>query len=484
MSNQLGSILLYGYGMALEYAVATLRRALPAQIAITVVEDASCAGYDLFYGTVMPPVVYNFNLTAGLEEPDLILNSNTSLSYGTHYANWGSGLDWVQCFQLPLPIWSGVRFHHYLTRMGAPLEPFLPGAVAGRAGRFAHPPEDPKIALSRAEYGYLYSPDAIINLLKKATGAEGVHRIEGKISHVETSEKGIASVTLEEGQKLEADLFIDASGPSGTLISALNTHFEARYEVCHMASETPSSTGGGPLRMVEGHDFGWASSTPLRDRVLKSTICHPDNRDSALDFHGKASVKEFTLTTGRRDRAWAENCVAIGQASTIIDPLATTPFLLLMRDIERLASLIPPTTQMEVEAREYNRRYLNDCEHGELFHLAFFQTPDLPSSPFWQAVRDLGVSEKLERKITQFESRGDLVGYDLEPFNEQDWTILHFGMRRRAARHDVFIDHIDDAMIRKNLMMMGNATETLVQKMPPHGTYLNKMQNYLENNHG
>ena len=40
------------------------------------------------------------------------------------------------------------------------------------------------------------------------------------------------------------------------------------------------------------------------------------------------------------------------------------------------------------------------------------------------------IYDKLKRKITQFESRGVILQYDLEPFNNEDWTQIHLGMGR------------------------------------------------------
>ena len=64
------------------------------------------------------------------------------------------------------------------------------------------------------------------------------------------------------------------------------------------------------------------------------------------------------------------------------------------------------------------------------------------------AAREEPPHEKLAQKIAQFESRGVLVAFDLEPFNTEDWTILHHGMGRRPARYDRMADRIPEAETR------------------------------------
>lgn len=484
MTKPLTSVLLYGGGLALEYAVATLRRALPDTISITVVENDKCAKSDALYGTTMPPAAYIFNRAAGIEEPDILIKTNSALSYGTRYYNWGPNLDWVQCFNLSLPLWNGVRFHQYLGRMNEPLEPYLPGAAAGRRGRFAHPPEDKQIPLSRAEYGYQFSANEITSLLKQLTGSEGITRIEDTIADVENTDGEITSIRLTGGEELSSDLFVDVSGPDAGLIAQLSSAFEKSYDFTLLTSDVTAKPEVGPLREVQATETGWQAITPLRNKSLKTSVCALEDSKTAAKDHGASSLTTSAWSAGQRELAWVGNCVAIGSAASIIDPLTSAPFVMLMRDIERLVALIPHGLDMTVEAKEYNRRYGHDVEHALLFHMALFQTKNLPGGTYWEVLKNIATPEKLERKISQFISRGYLVNYDLEPFNEQDWTILHFGMGRRAKRHDVYIDHLDDSVIRKNLMMLRQSIESLVQKVPPHGTYMTKMQQYLERNYG
>ena len=88
-------------------------------------------------------------------------------------------------------------------------------------------------------------------------------------------------------------------------------------------------------------------------------------------------------------------------------------------------------------------------------------------------------SEKLSRKLTQYHHRGILVKYDLEPFNEQDWLILHSGMQRRPQTYDIVADQVPRAEMANQLNGMGNVIQQVVSQMPPHGIYLEKLMAYL-----
>jgi tryptophan halogenase len=134
---------------------------------------------------------------------------------------------------------------------------------------------------------------------------------------------------------------------------------------------------------------------------------------------------------------------------------------------------------MSVERREFNRRFAQDYEHAGLFNRALFEAQHLPEGPYWREARDEPVPEKLARKLEHFRRRGLLVAFDLEPFNAEDWTILHYGMGRSPARHDRFADQPPEGQVRQHLANMRREIETLVNAMPSHDEYMTNLRRYL-----
>jgi tryptophan halogenase len=153
--------------------------------------------------------------------------------------------------------------------------------------------------------------------------------------------------------------------------------------------------------------------------------------------------------------------------------------LLLQRDIERLLSLIPVSRDMSVERREYNRQSDEDYVHAEIFNRALFETRPVAETAYWRAACAEAMHEKLAQKIAQFESRGLLVAFDLEPFNPEDWTILHYGMGRRPARYDRIADRTSESEMRQFLTNMRLDIENLMKTMPRHSDYVASLIRYL-----
>jgi tryptophan halogenase len=441
---------------------------------------------DIFYGNLAPPTAYEFNLALGVSEPNLLLESDTAFSYGTHYTAWGARkLDWVQAFHLPLPVLEGVPFHHYLTQQGIEeLEPFLISAMAARRGAFAHPPEERNNRLARAEYGYHFDAENYGRLFETSAVQGGISRIEADIVDVNVVDGNIRAVHLSNGQSVTADLWVDATGPQAHLLSRAgaktlgNRHLAARL----VRTETVDTAGG--VTVLTGDADGWRAQTPLRSSVLSLTVT---DAKTALDLQADdraVATRSATAMIGRREVAWLGNCVAIGQAACVAEPLTPAPMILLQRDIERLLTLLPVADDMAVERREFNRQAEADHAHAGLFTRALFKTEPPAGSSYWRQASEEPDDERLLRKIEQFESRGLHVAFDLEPFSPEDWLILHYGMKRKPARYDRTADRADRAGVKAYLDSMRREIDGTVRAMPPHDAYLNGLTGYLRQNKG
>ena len=273
-------------------------------------------------------------------------------------------------------------------------------------------------------------------------------------------------MTMDDGRVVTADLYVDVSGPQASLLSVVSNDVPTGRRIAIGAEDLPADDQV-PLRTVRATRHGWESDTPLKGRTRRTKVGAPEAIDGPH------------ATLGRRSRAWVGNCVAIGQAAGVVEPLTPAPMLLLERDIERLLTLIPISGDTRVEAAEYNRRFAEDYDHAALFQQALFAAKGLPDGAYWQAACADPVPEKLARKLTMFERRGVLVAYDLEPFHPEDWLILHFGMGRRPARHDPLAARGDKAQVVAFLSTMAREIEQGVATLPPARIYRTQLEQYL-----
>lgn len=492
-------IVIAGNGLAANMTALALQQQLPPDIAVILVSSAKHADFDCLYGSTSAPNLYPFHLTLGVSEPDLLFNTNSTFCWGNYFDRWATtSCSWLQGFHLPFPAMRGVGLHHFVTRHGeSELASYLINAQADKTGKFAHPPEDNRHPLSRAEYGYQFDASALSALYASKLSSR-VTVVNASIADVvteplTTNSTGNISITglqLDNGQRLEADLYIDCTGPDARVYSALEQY--SQYAKSQQNNARPlfaihSTLQRGEAlpthRHVRAYEFGWQADTYLRDSIQRLTVCTPEHKSQAIDAHGAEASNAMAFSAGHRQQAWTGNCVAIGQAANVLEPPTPAPLMMLMRDIQRLLELIPVTNSMSAEATEYNRRFIADVEHTGLFQGALFALEHLPDSlpecTYWQQAAQFVQSEKLTRKLTQYHHRGVLVNYDLEPFNEQDWLILHSGMQRRPQTYDIVAGQVPPTEMVNQLNGMGNVIQQVVNQMPTHAIYLEKLMAYL-----
>ena len=473
-NNDLQHICIVGSGLAAAMSACALRKALPKKIRISVLKPSVNKQSDYLYGSVTSPQAYKFNLELGISEPDIILNTSSTFSFGTRYVDWGQHKkQWMQCFHLPFHAENGVYFHHYMTRHKALLTDYLISAQAALAGTFAHPPEsNPKSALSRAEYGYHFDPSEWaklwFNYFDSQYKGENIEIINADITDVKHDDQNIVSLQLSSQQRLKADFYIDCTGTESTLFSNLSQHFEVQREIAISVSREAAQQTGPAYRQIQATESGWRSITPLQDAALVMSLQEKLEGVSANEAH-------YSYKLGHRSKAWVGNCIGVGHAAYAFEPITAAPYMLLQKDITRLLELIPVSTHMQLESKEYNRRYCNDIEHTELFHKALYYEN-----------RDVGFTycDKLKRKLTQFSHRGVFATFDLEPFNEEDWAILHAGLGRVPAHYDKLADQISMNDMQAKLSAMKNGIAHMAKQMPPHHIYIQKFKQYLRENHG
>jgi tryptophan halogenase len=465
MSQQdISQFLVFGNTLAASMTVLALSNALPKSIKILWVRPTTSCPSDLLYGGITSPEAYQFNLLLGISEPQLILETDTTFTFGTRFNSWGNNnLTWMQCFHLPFAATSGVELHHLMTRHKASLGDFLISAQAALKGTFAHPPTDNlQSPLSRAEYGYHFDPSQWSAVFFDKIDKTRVNVINADIAPLKHSQDNIDYMQLEDGKKLQADLYIDCSGTGSKLLATLNNEF-VKQRIVHLKGETQSCSETGPAcRFITGNKNGWQSVTPLREKNHIVSLI-----ESSYD-NEQADCQSYTL--GYRKNAWQGNCVGIGHAAYALEPITPAPYILLKKDIERLLELIPLNHETQIERQEYNRRSQNDLTHAELFHRAIYAEQ-----------RDVGYGdcEKLNRKLTQYLHRGILASYDFEPFNEQDWAILHAGLGRIPEHYDRMAEQVDFEQTQANLDTMRAGIAHLASSMPAHHIYLEKLSMYL-----
>ena len=438
-----------------------LRNGLSSETEIVHVPVARDGDCDYIYGGVTSPTAYDFLYRLGLDEATLFTQSNTSFSLGQHYQNWPSKTGgWFQSHALPFEVWEGVRFHQFVLAAGGDLQAYDVANVAAMRGVFAHPPSDPKIPLSRAEYGYQFDAQEWVEILKKTATYLRIKTTSGNLKSVEVDGQSIRAITTTQGESVVADLWVDCTDFDRRLIGRCGEPFVSEKTVFAANNNEPTERLGVPFKSISATSSGWASRTHLVNQNAVTTLYTSDLL--AADSSGK------TITTGRIANPWSGNCVSLGFAASVFVPITTAPMIMLQRDIQRLLGLIPNRETMRTEARLFNENFDADYRNVSRFD-KIVQNADAP-------LEDSG----LRRKVAQFENRGTSVVFDGDPYNEEDWLTLMFGLGLLAKHHDPLTRKLPLEIVKTRLKKQKTDIEHMVARMPLHHIYVANFRKYLE----
>src|SRR5262249_4748089 len=187
--------------------------------------------------------------------------------------------------------------------------------------------------------------------LRRWAEKAGVLRTEGKVRGAVLRADGfIDAVTLESGERVEADLFIDCSGFRALLIGeALKTPFEdwSNWLPCDSAviAQSASAAPPAPYTLVHAREAGWQWRIPLQHRVgnghvYSSAFMGEDEARRILlaNVEGELLSEPTTIkfSPGRRAKAWSKNCISLGLASGFLEPLEATSIHLIQRGVAML----------------------------------------------------------------------------------------------------------------------------------------------------
>ncbi len=490
-------IVIVGGGTAGWMAAAALSRLRAGKpVAITLIESEDIGTVGVGEATI-PPFL-DFNKLLDVDEREMLSAVQGSFKLGIQFVNWGKiGDSYIHPFGDYGYNIDGISFHHVWHKYRAagdkrPIQVFNIETMAAHFGRFARTEDYQRDDLPPVNYAYHIDAGRYAKYLRRYSEARGIVRLEGKISDVTLDgESGfVSSVTMENGNVISGDLFIDCSGFRGLLIEqALKTGYDdwSNYLPCNRAVALPClrEDGSGPLPYTRAtaHSAGWQWQVPLQHRngnghVYCSEYMSDDEAHGILvgNIAGKpqADPNFLRFVTGRRKKFWNKNVVALGLASGFMEPLESTSLHLVNTGINKLIALLSLEGISQVQEDAFNRLTAKEYNRIRDFLILHYNATSRDDSPFWNYCRNMSVPDSLTEKIELFRHNGQIFREDNELFTETSWAAVMMGQGIAMGSHNAMADAVKEPTTRQEIDAMEQSIRFVVQHMPSHGDYLNK----------
>lgn len=494
--KQLEHILIVGGGSAGWMAAALLSKLFKGLYRITLIESEDIGTVGVGEATI--PAIKKYNELLGLDENDFMRRTQGSFKLGIQFVDWGAlGDSYIHGFGVIGRDLEWLRCHQYWLRMqrqGQPsdLADYSINTAAALENRFmradAKMPDSP---IGHIAHAFHFDASLYAKYLRGRAEAAGVTRREGKVADVTLrAEDGwVESVTMDDGEVIAADLFIDCSGFRGLITEqALKTGYETwtHWLPCDRAMAVPCSRVEPftPYTRSTARPAGWQWRIPLQHRTGNGHVyssAHMDDAEaerillSNLDGEQMAEPNRIHFVTGKRKKVWNKNCVAVGLASGFLEPLESTSLHLIQSAIIRMVRLLPDAGFDPATVAEFNRQTDFEYERIRDFIILHYKATTRDDTPFWRHCRDMEVPDTLQRKIDLWGANGRIFREDEELFAEESWIQVLLGQGIVPRGYDPLVDLKSNDEIAQFMGNVRGVIRKCVDLMPAHSDYVAKV---------
>ena len=225
----------------------------------------------------------------------------------------------------------------------------------------------------------------------------GIEFIDATLRGVEKDAQTITSIVLEDGRKLSADFFIDASGFRSELLGkALEEPFINFSKSLFNDRAILGSWQRGsdelilPYTTAETMNAGWSWRIDHEDVINRGYVfcsSHISEEDARKEFAAKnprAKVNDrlIKFRTGRYQRDWVGNVMAIGNACGFVEPLEATSLMMICWQCQTFVDMVKHVGPTPSVRDLYNRVWCTAWDEVRDFLLLHFKTNTRIDTPY------------------------------------------------------------------------------------------------------
>ena len=308
MRDSIRQVVVVGGGSAGWLSAARLAAALAARgVKVTLVESPDVPIIGVGEGTW--PTMRSTLQAIGLSERDFLRRCDASFKQGTQFCGWVDGdvaQSYLHPFSIPAeyshtnlaPVWlrHGRRraFAEFVTPQAAVID-------AGLAPKQATTPE----YAFNVNYGYHFDAGAFAVMLREhAVASLGVRHVLANVVDIEQTASGdIGALDLDNGERLDGDLFLDCTGQRSLLLGdclgvAYRDTVDCLFNDAAVAVQVPHADAEAalaPVTRATATDTGWIWDIALPSRrgvghVYATRYSDADRAEAVLREYAAAIV--------------------------------------------------------------------------------------------------------------------------------------------------------------------------------------------------
>jgi tryptophan halogenase len=409
MNNAVERILVLGGGSAGFLAALTIKRRMP-DVAVTVLRSKDIGIIGVGEGTTgtIPQHLHQY---LQIDIKQFYREAQPQWKLGIRYL-WGPRpfFDYVFGFQIDtkyrlLPKTTGYYYEDPLDYVGIPSGLMTENKVFLREANGL-----PNVF---SEPAYHIENEKFVGFLEKAARQIGIEIHDDTVDQVVPCEQGIAALRLASGRTATADLFVDCSGFASVLLgktlgipflSFKRSLFNDRAVVGGWAR---TSEPIKPYTTAETMTAGWCWQIEHEHWINRGYVYSSDfisDEAAEAEFRAKNPKVDKTrivrFRSGRYERTWVGNVIAIGNASGFVEPLEATGLGLICTQAQAMVELLLADNRRvnPVLIKHYEKRLNKQWDQIVSFLSVHYKFNTRFDTPYWRACQndtDIGWAEEI-----------------------------------------------------------------------------------------
>lgn len=340
--NKVKKIIIFGGGTSGWLAAAYMTKNLTIPCEITLIESEAMGPIGVGEGT--QPATARFMYDCGIEPKTWMKPSNAAFKLGVEFVGWANDRyfvdnDFVENTIIAPNLYTSDYF------VGKTKQEFFDWLPAYQLAKENKSPKlagfDTNYALSGyRQFGAVhFAALDIVKTIREIVGDRITH-VNTKIETVLSDESGITGLIDGQGNRYEADLYLDCSGFASILLEKnLGVDFTSITDIlpCDRAVALPTQYTDPekecfPFTRSTAMPAGWRWTIPIFNRVgngyvYSSKFTTPEEAEAALreatgEYEAKAN--HLTMKCGIHNSIAYKNVCAVGLAAGFVEPLEAT----------------------------------------------------------------------------------------------------------------------------------------------------------------
>lgn len=348
----------------------------------------------------------------------------------------------------------------------------------------------------QTDYAYHFDAARIGEFLKEKSQALGVEHMIDTVNKVNRAENGnIESLETDDHGSVAADFFVDCTGFASLLIGKTlgvpyHSYSDTLLNDRAVALPTELDQDSLPSQTIStALKHGWAWKIPLTNRfgrgyVYSSDYCDEDSAEQEMREHigqndENIEARHLKMRIGRVERAWENNCLAVGLSQGFIEPLEATALMIVQDTLENFIARFEQDHFTDANRQVFNDKVNLICDGVRDYIFMHYKLNSRGDTKYWQDNRHNKHTPDFVRELlTTWDKGMDVLGLlqansERLVYSHTSWICMLAGMGRFPAQPKKVKpsqQYADPAIVQQHC-------EQRLQNFPDHQATIRNMQN-------